>query len=171
MYGPMKKRNNSENGDDKEIWNTVTRSVKAYGAQKTAPAEKIAPVHKKTSPAVSKAPAPQPPRAKMPEFDSAIAARLKKGDMAIEGRLDLHGMTQDEALFALSRFIPSAATQGKRTLLVITGKGAMMQGVLRRMLPLWLEQDSLKRHILAYSPAKPKDGGEGAFYIRLRKQK
>lgn len=100
-------------------------------------------------------------------FDAATETKLKKGKLPIEGRIDLHGMTQDEAYRALTRFVQSARRSGKRTLLVITGKGKVSTGgVLRRNVPLWLEGNSA---VLALTPAAPQDGGSGAFYLRLRK--
>lgn len=117
---------------------------------------------------------PRPrPRAVLPAgFDKGTETKLKKGKLPLEGRIDLHGMTQDEAHRALQRFIPAAAVSGRRTLLVITGKGKMPTGgVLRRMVPIWLSEGSLATHVLAITPAQPKDGGDGALYVRLRKPK
>jgi DNA-nicking Smr family endonuclease len=103
-------------------------------------------------------------------FDRATETKLRRGKLALEARLDLHGMTQAEAFAALHRFIHDAVAEGKRTVLVITGKGGVTSGgVLKRMLPLWLEDPSLKKHLIALAPAHPKDGGAGAFYLRLRK--
>ena len=78
-------------------------------------------------------------------------------------------MTQAEAFGALHRFIHAAVAQEKRTVLVITGKGQRFEGVLKRMVPQWLEEPDLARHLVAITPAQPKDGGTGAFYLRLRK--
>ncbi len=78
-------------------------------------------------------------------------------------------MTQAEAYAALKSFIHAAAAQKKRTVLVITGKGRRFEGVLRQKLPQWLSEPDMARHVLALTPAQPKDGGTGAFYLRLRK--
>lgn len=99
-------------------------------------------------------------------MDAATARRMKRGEFRPEGTLDLHGMTQGEAFAAFSRFIARAGREEKRNLLVITGKGTRGGGVLRRLLPLWAEEIPA---ILALSPARPRDGGEGAFYVRLRR--
>lgn len=102
-------------------------------------------------------------------MDRATGTKLKKGRLPIEGRLDLHGLTQEKSFQALQQFIARSAARGLRTLLVITGKGARGQGILRQKLPLWLAEPELCHYILAISPAQLRDGGEGAFYIRLRK--
>jgi DNA-nicking Smr family endonuclease len=114
---------------------------------------------------------PQTPAAKT--TDDGTARDLKKKKWQIDKKIDLHGMTQHAAQEALTRFILSARKQDKRTLLVITGKGSRSTGggVLRRMLPLWLEMAPLREAVLALTPARPEDGGDGAYYVRLRKIK
>ncbi|HSR55326.1 MAG TPA: Smr/MutS family protein [Alphaproteobacteria bacterium] len=105
-------------------------------------------------------------------LDKRTAQRLRRGQIRIEGRIDLHGMTQAEAHANLSRFITSSAAKGRRCVLVITGKGlrgAAGTGVLRAQLPLWLNDAALRPLILSFAPAQPKDGGGGAFYVYLRK--
>jgi len=111
-----------------------------------------------------------PPAAKQ---DDGTARALRKGKWPIDKKIDLHGMTQAAAKAALEKFILSAQKQDKRTLLVITGKGSRSTGggVLRRMLPQWLELPPLKGLALALTPARAEDGGDGAFYLRLRKKK
>jgi len=114
------------------------------------------------------------PAAPIPKTtDDGTARQLKKKKWQIDKKIDLHGMTQQSAQDALTRFILSARKQDKRTLLVITGKGSRSTGggVLRRMLPLWLEMPPLRDAVLALTPARPEDGGDGAYYIRLRKIK
>jgi DNA-nicking Smr family endonuclease len=168
----MKKGRNS-GGKDEEgrlLWHSVTRSIKAYApAKKPSPKASIIPAKTRMAPKTPAAPAaPSPPSR---GFDRSTATKLKRGQLALEGRLDLHGMTQQEAFDALQRFLAKAAAHKKRTVLVITGKGQRSEGVLRRLLPLWLEEPALKKHILAVTAAAAKDGGSGAFYIRLRKPK
>ena len=104
-------------------------------------------------------------------IDNASARRLTKGNYEIDARLDLHGKTEAEAHKALQQFILSNSRQGARTVLVITGKGAKGQGVLRRKVPEWLHDYPLKPHIIALSYASSKDGGSGALYVRLRRDR
>ena len=114
--------------------------------------------------------------------DRRTARRLVRGEMSIEGRIDLHGMTQAEARRALERFLIDAVAVGRRCVLVITGKGAEREnddaatqdrnvGVLRRSLPRWLALPGLCDKVVAYHAARPRHGGAGAFYILLRRRR
>ena len=90
----------------------------------------------------------------------------------IEAKLDLHGMTIDQAYGALERFLLNAQVRGVRTILVITGKGALSADLtIRSMLPRWLTETPL-RNLVSYvhHPAKPEDGGQGAFYVGVKKR-
>lgn len=106
-----------------------------------------------------------------------LRRRVQRGHLPIDATLDLHGMTQVQARDALVRFIPARARRGDRTVLVITGKGLKktgylqieQKGILRTMLPLWLAQADLAPLIAGFEPAHQDHGGEGAFYIRLKR--
>ena len=109
-----------------------------------------------------------------PGLDKRTQMRLKRGQVAIEGRLDLHGMNQAEAYSRLSRFLEVARNNGSRTVLVITGKGLRRDGqigVLRSTVPRWLNEPPLRDWIKAFDHASPRDGGKGALYILLRRRK
>lgn len=95
--------------------------------------------------------------------------RLARGHMEIDARLDLHGMTLAEAHRSLIGFVSSAVAQEKKWLLVITGKGMRGEGKLRRALPEWLSGPPLAQQIAEYGASAPNHGGDGAFYLRLRK--
>ncbi len=106
--------------------------------------------------------------------DARSVERLKRGQLPIEGRLDLHGMTQAEAHEALNGFLAGSATRGRRTVLVVTGRGGRGSegpGVLRRMVPRWLNEPGNRDRLLAFTEAQPKDGGAGALYLLLRKRR
>ena len=111
----------------------------------------------------------QPPLDSFAGVDRASAERLKRGRYPVEGRLDLHGMTQAEAHRALARFITRSRVLGRRCVLVITGHGRASGGILKTAAPRWLNEPDLRRHLLAASPAGPRDGGTGALYLLLRK--
>ena len=105
---------------------------------------------------------------------------MRRGRIEIDGKIDLHGMTQAEAREVLRRFIGARAARGDRTILVITGKGAKTdndyiaamteRGILRTMLPIWLSEPGLSHLISGWSVAARGHGGEGAWYVRLRRQ-
>lgn len=171
----MKKDKTPENQDEdgKALWKRVSGTVRAYG--KTGAKEAPPPPPLNRPPRKDHAPqAPKPPPAKPEDkraFDRGWEEKLSKKGAEVEARLDLHGMSQTEAYDALRRFIRAQQAAGRRTLLVITGKGRVGGGVLRRLLPLWLEEAPLRDAVIAFTPAKQKDGGAGAFYVRLRKKK
>ena len=111
----------------------------------------------------------QPPLDTFAGLDRASAERLKRGRYPIEARLDLHGMTQEEAHRALNGFVARSRASGRRVVLVITGHGRISGGVLKAAVPRWLNEPSLRRHLLAMTSARPRDGGAGALYLLLRK--
>ena len=104
-------------------------------------------------------------------LDRRTARRLKRGQLPVEARLDLHGRTQDEAHGALRSFIQESRIARRRCLLVITGKGSVASGrggVLRQMVPRWLNEPALRRHIIAITNAPESSGGAGALYVLLK---
>ena len=96
---------------------------------------------------------------------------MKRGGFEIDASLDLHGLTLARAHQRLVRFIEQAESRQFRTLLIITGKGRAGEGVLRREVPVWLKQPPLADRILALEQATGQDGGGGALYVRLRRQR
>lgn len=110
-----------------------------------------------------------------PGVDKRTHQRMIKGKMPIEGRLDLHGHTKESAHRALDAFIKGAYSAGRRCVIVITGKGLRIEsgevGVLRQSVPQWLNGPVLRPMVLAFSHATPKDGGEGALYVLLKRKR
>jgi DNA-nicking Smr family endonuclease len=105
-------------------------------------------------------------------LDRRSAEKLRRGELRLEARLDLHGMTQDEAHRALAAFLVRAQEAGKRCVLVITGKGdGERGGVLRAAVPRWLGEAPHRGRVLATAPAQPRDGGAGALYVLLRRRR
>ena len=101
-------------------------------------------------------------------IDGRTQRRLFRGDVPVDRRLDLHGLTAARAESRLAQFIETAARDGCRCVLVITGKGA---GILRGHVPDWLKRQPLSSHILALAEARPHDGGSGALYVLLRRKR
>ena len=110
-------------------------------------------------------------------LDKRSAQRMRRGKLEIEARLDLHGCNQDEAYRELKDFIFRTHSQQKRLVLVITGKGnkdfgfdtKKRLGVLREMVPKWLNEQTIRDRIISFDYATQKDGGYGALYVLLKK--
>lgn len=111
-------------------------------------------------------------------MDAKTHGRMKKGKLVPEARIDLHGMTLAEAHPALQSFLLSAHRDGKRLVLVITGKGKLRddyapmpvrQGALRHQVPHWLSLPPLAQVVLQVTPAHVTHGGRGAYYVYLRR--
>lgn len=87
-------------------------------------------------------------------------------------RIDLHGLTQDQAFETLKTFLHNAFTNNKQELLIITGKGKPDKpGVIKLAVPRWLQYTELNQYILSYNIAKDKLGGEGAISVTLKRKK
>ena len=94
---------------------------------------------------------------------------FKRGNIFIEKKLDLHGYTKVEARKKLKEFINLCLKEGKRFLLVITGKGKKNEGVIKENISNWLNEKELRPKILSINHASQKHGGVGAIYIFLKK--
>jgi len=118
----------------------------------------------------AKPPTTRAPNRAIGDLDRKDRRRLARGSEPIDARIDLHGMTQDEAHSALVRFVMTSQGSGRRTVLVITGKGRGGEGagILRRAVPHWLGGRDLSRLVVSFGPASPSHGGDGALYVRLR---
>ena len=103
-------------------------------------------------------------------LEQKTARRIAKGKIAIDGRIDLHGLTQLEAHGRLFRYLEEAWIRQKRTILVITGKGKG-EGILRQAVPRWLSEATFRTMIGGVSEAHRTHGGEGALYVRLKRRR
>lgn len=102
--------------------------------------------------------------------------RVVRGKEPIDGRLDLHGLRQSEAHAALLRFLRAASSRGARLVLIITGKGAARasedeRGILKRQVPKWLSLPEFRPLVIGYEDAHVTHGGEGALYVRVRRDR
>ena len=104
-------------------------------------------------------------------IDRNSARRMQRGQAPIEDRLDLHGLSQEQAQKEVTAFIGNAVQKNFRHVLIITGKGRDGHGILREKVPEWLKAAPLCYNLNAISYAQPKDGGTGALYIRLKRQR
>ncbi len=182
MGGGRKSRQPSE--AERALWRTVMRDVTPLPHQQPlsaeedallpappAPAQPVEPRRTEPPPAPRpKAPLPQLANGKAPGVDRRTVDRLNRGTMDIEGRLDLHGMSQEQAYGALKGFLAGAQNSGKRCVIVITGKGLREgTGILRAQVPRWLNEAGLRERVLAFHTARPQHGGEGALYVLIKR--
>jgi DNA-nicking Smr family endonuclease len=206
-----------DEGDDGErLWKKIAEGVKplkeakhkrhaapspgAPERAKRAAAEGIGPSEEKP---LSISPARRPPAPKggakegppplvpgqLAGLDRRSGEKLRKGQMPVEAKLDLHGMTQEGAHASVARFIEAQHAAGARCVLIVTGKGGRAndpfqpkavpgrftfttgRGVLKEALPRWLNEPRLRPHIVAVQPASRAHGGDGAVYVLLKRKR
>ncbi|QRN93874.1 Smr/MutS family protein [Archangium violaceum] len=107
-----------------------------------------------------------------PGIDARLLRSLRRGDFSVQGRLDLHGMTQAEAKEAVDRFLSESRRARKRCVLIVHGRGLNSKDqipVLKERIAVWLNQKSIGKTVLAFATARPQDGGAGAVYVLLRR--
>jgi DNA-nicking Smr family endonuclease len=118
------------------------------------------------------APKPKPAKliAKGPaSLDGNTRKKLEKGEIAPTAKLDLHGLTEAAAHGTLITFLTAAHRRGDRLVLIVTGKGEAGRGVLKQMVPRWLDEAPMKKLIADQRWSHKRHGGEGALYVYLRK--
>ena len=210
----MKKRRarkdqNASREDDAALWDHVAATVERVKTKKRVPDVEIIASADFGSPKPSKAPPalqpksrkqkattplePARPRPLIPssppplaDFDRRTARKVSKGRIDIEARIDLHGSRLDEAHGELLSFLRRCHADGKKMVLVITGKGRdsdddryrpldvvserRSRGVLRQQVPRWLDEPELRAIVTSYIEAAQHHGGAGALYVRLRRR-
>ena len=182
--------------DEIDLWHRVTRNVvtrrsPAKPAALKEPVVKARPDASKPSPMQEAArsritgnpkpvkiqPPPPPP---LLEMDRRQRQRIARAPIMHDDMIDLHGMRQQRAFEVLGRFLRDAQARNARIVLIITGKGRSnaspssdwrpeAAGVLRRVVPLWLQSAAIRGQILGFEEAAIAHGGAGALYVRLRK--
>lgn len=183
------KRRRHLNPEEADLWNTVARTLR--------------PMHTTRLPVLQSDPVDLPPPPKHPAqprlthfhmgdratpqkltspphalvMDAKTHARMTRGKLAPDARIDLHGLTLAEAHPELIRFILNAQSAGHRLVLVITGKGRMTHdpvprpiGALRLQVPHWLRLPPLGQAVQQVTDAHLKHGGTGALYVYLRRR-
>lgn len=107
-------------------------------------------------------------------LDIRLVRKLRTGDFSRQAALDLHGMTSDAAHLEVENFILGAVRMGLRCVLIVHGRGRNSPGqipVLKDRLKQWLTRAKLGRMVLAFATARPHDGGSGAMYVLLRRER
>lgn len=172
--------------DERALWKGVTRSIAplrriaATGPEEEAAPSSVRPAtkaHFRATPVAAPVAAPKsaaPSQPPLAPLSRKMKQRIARGRHKIDGRLDLHGMTQAEAHDALFRFLHGRQARGAKVVLVITGKGGGDdgyggRGVLKRMVPLWLRLPEFRSLVVGFEGAATGHGGEGALYVSLRR--
>ena len=181
------RRTRQLSSEERRLWSHVARHVKPMKGKALPP---------EPEPEEKPAPAPAPPMASAPPALPPLPPRkpalpplapmerktltaLRRGRRDVDSVIDLHGMRQEEAHFALLRFLHHAQGSGHGLVLIITGKGGAAvsnglfeeRGVLRRMVPHWLRLPDLRHLVIGFEEASPQHGGSGALYVRLRRRR
>lgn len=177
----MRRRRSGLTPDETKVWHHVAKQARPMPGKAVpeTPPEPVVPAEPAQLPVPSapEARTKRSPRALPPlaTLDRRGRRDVARGKAQIDGRIDLHGMRQAEAHRALIDFVFRAHQQGWKLGLVITGKGGGLdargeeRGVLRRLVPHWLAEPSMRAMVLGYEASAPGHGGEGALYLRFRR--
>jgi DNA-nicking Smr family endonuclease len=174
--------------DERALWTGVARSIVPLRGRRAStkpgpatPDDTALPGADPADPvpAAAEAPPQEAPRQKtaapLAPLGRRLRQRVARGREPIDGRIDLHGMTQSRAHGALLRFLQRAQADEARIVLVVTGKGTARtdadgeRGVLRRQVPLWLALPEFRSLVVGFEDAHVGHGGQGALYVRLRR--
>lgn len=179
MNSGDRKRRRVLSDEERVLWSTVTKSIDPLWdsgnpeeielADDVVPQSETAAVKPKS---VAAGDENRPPP--LAPLGRRMRARVARGRKAIDGRLDLHGLTQEEAHAALLRFLRNASTRDARLVLVITGKGGRRdgeRGILKRQVPHWLSLPEFRAFVVGFEDAHIAHGGEGALYVQVRRNR
>ncbi len=172
--------NGKLSAEDRILWGKVARSTRpmagrqfeiddfeeAMAALAVAPTPALSMATTITEPQV---PAVRKPVSQHHPLERPVKRKIAKGRLALEARIDLHGLVQSEAHAMLLGFLVRAHERGLRHVLVITGKGSSLgsEGALKRAVPMWFSKPDYRHLISSYETAARHHGGEGALYVRL----
>jgi DNA-nicking Smr family endonuclease len=171
--------------EEQALWERVAGTAEPLRPKRRAaeePAPDLSPAKAKERPGPAPPPyVPPPQAAPVPAaIDRKTRARLTRGRIDLDARIDLHGLRQDAAHHRLRQFLIRGQEAGHRLVLVITGKGSTAapgglgreeRGVLRRSVPAWLDSAELRPFVAGYDEAGPRHGGSGALYVRIRRRR
>ena len=177
--------------EDRRIWTRVTGSVAAPKTRKAArvtpgaetppeivvtpmerprPLAKSSPKRVAAAPAAEKRPSPARPKPAPEDLEPRRKQRLSRERDPIEARIDLHGFGRFEAEDQLRGFLTACQARGMRAVLVITGQGRMGGGVIRSAFGEWMSSTALRGVVSGFTVAHQRHGGNGAFYVTLKRR-
>lgn len=176
--------------EERALWRKVAKSAKPLPGRMEALLSTTAPPDARPQPldpdageakaidtkAVRQPQFPQPAKRARPvlnPIEKPVHRKIARGRLALEARIDLHGLLQAEAHDLLQDFLLRAHARGLRHVLVITGKGTSRgsDGVLKRAVPQWLAKPEFRWLVSGYEQAARGHGGEGALYVRLKRER
>lgn len=171
---------NTKKNDNQNLWEQMKETINPLEEKK----------RNLVTPKIPEPPQRSTPRAPKPSVGSITKALPKKlplpfkpspidhktykliatKKIKIDGRIDLHKRTQEEAKSDLQKFFASAQVNSQKIVLVITGKGVENKGILKANVPRWLEIAPLDKYVNGFCVAHKNHGGDGALYVRIRKK-
>ena len=179
---PPRRRDRQVSDDELRLWRGVIKDARPLRGAPPLPAPEPrppAPPEPPAKPDIARdrfVTAHAPPQRGLPldperpvGLDRRNWQRLRRGQLPLDARLDLHGDTQQAAHDRLLRFVGDAERRGLRCVLVVTGKGQAGGGILRHMVPRWLNEPGIRERLVAYAPAQRHHGGMGALYVLIRR--
>lgn len=160
-------------GPERAIWQRVLRTVTPKSGR-----EQKLPVRLDVKAEIDRGPYMRvPPKTLAPSqapqgpLEQAADKRVRRGRVQIDRRVDLHDMTREQARPALISAVRSAYARGEKCILVITGKGPRLKGVLRQSFTSWINEDDIRPMIASYAPSHIRHGGTGAWYVFLKRKR
>lgn len=168
----MKKGGRELTADDRAIWKRVTRTVtpKPEYAQKQESAD-FAKMLQGRGPYMRVTPEPRSSKSQTYKaVETTSDKRVRRGRVHIDRRIDLHDMTRDQARPTLFNAVRTSYARDEKCLLVITGKGLRLNGVLRQTFPNWINADEIRSMIASYAQSHIRHGGTGAWYVFLKRK-
>lgn len=184
-----KKSKGALTDDEKNLWKKVTETVTELDSNRAATPLVRRRAYHIEAPVVSYGITPARDLTEqsfsLRDADHNWHQKLRRGKVKPEGRIDLHGMTEDKAYAALHRYIEDALRRGKRFILVVTGKGGKKsdygdmshseyeraRGILKTNVPRWLSQGHLASIVVSFYTASAQHGGDGALYVVLKRNR
>jgi DNA-nicking Smr family endonuclease len=170
------KRRRLLSAEERVLWSTVTKTIAPLRDSETPGTielvQQVLPARADASAAKTEFAVRQMPP--LAPLGRRMRTRVVRGKEMIDGRVDLHGLTQSEAHATLLRFLRTASARDARLVLVITGKGMRAdgeRGVLKRQVPQWLALPEFRPLVIGFEDAHIAHGGEGALYVRVRRNR
>lgn len=165
--------------EEVSLWNQVAQTLKPLeGRPQAPPLPRVRPeVRPRAEPVAPElSPAQRKISVTQATLDNVWDRKVRKGEILPDLIIDLHGHSREAAYAVLARGLQKAHGRHARVVLVITGKGKTGSawpdqgpGILKEALPQWLSSPALRGYIAALRPAHPRHGGDGAWYVILKR--